>query len=296
MVTETECIEALRAAARQLGESPTKTEYEELDIQPSSTTILRVVGGWNEAKALAGLETYTRSDGGREGGMEVQPKPDGVALPDDYVWEDLTAQQRWYYKRREHRIEVKDERRARLQRWFYEFKWDEVDCTRCGEGRPRALDFHHTGEKEHAVSKMIADGYSRQRVLEEVDRCIPLCVNCHRKEHYDGPETEHLPSWSDRPQEVQEPSKRECRAERRRWVAAYKRDSDGCRRCDVAHPACLDFHHETDKEMEISHMISFGRSLCEIHAEIGKCVVLCANCHREADIPPPPDPGKTDSV
>ena len=55
MVTEAECIETLREAARQLGESPTKTEYEELDIQPSSTSILRVVGSWNEAKALAGL-------------------------------------------------------------------------------------------------------------------------------------------------------------------------------------------------------------------------------------------------
>ena len=216
MVTEAECIEALREAARRLGESPTKTEYEELDIQPSSTSILRVVGGWNEAKALAGLETYTRSDGGREGGMEVQPRPDGVALPDGYAWEDLTAQQRWYYKRREHRVEVKDERRTRLQRWFYELKRDEIECTRCGEGRPRALDFHHPGEKEHVVSKMIADGYSKQRVLEEVDRCIPLCVNCHRKEHYDGPGSEHLPSWSDRPSEIQGPSKRKRQAERRR--------------------------------------------------------------------------------
>jgi len=170
-----------------------------------------------------------------------------VTLPDGYVWKDLTAQQRWYYKHREHRIKVKDERRARLQRWFYEFKRDEVACTRCREGRPRALDFHHTGEKEHAVLEMITDGYSKQRILEEIDRCIPLCVNCHRKEH-------------------------------------------------VTHPACLDLHHETDKEMEVSHMISFGRSLREIHAEIRKCVVLCGNCHREADIPLPPEPGETDSV
>jgi len=94
MVTEAECIEALREAARRLGESPTKTKYEGLDIRPSSTTIVRVVGGWNEAKVLAGLETYTRHDGGREGGVEVQPKPDGVTLPDSYVWEELTAQQR----------------------------------------------------------------------------------------------------------------------------------------------------------------------------------------------------------
>ena len=151
----------------------------------------RILGGWNEGKEQACLETYTRRDGGRKGGTEIQPKPDRVTLPDGYVWKDLTAQQRWYYKHREHRIKVKDERRARLQRWFYEFKRDEVARTRCGEGRPRALDFHHTGEKEHAVSEMITDGYSKQRILEEIDRCIPLCVNCHRKDTSPIP-----PAWT----------------------------------------------------------------------------------------------------
>ena len=53
MATAAECIEALRKAARRLGESPTKSQYEELDIRPSSTTVRRILGGWNEEKEQA---------------------------------------------------------------------------------------------------------------------------------------------------------------------------------------------------------------------------------------------------
>lgn len=55
--TETECLEALREAAERLGESPTKAEYEDLGLRPASATIIRAVGGWNEAKEKAGLDS-----------------------------------------------------------------------------------------------------------------------------------------------------------------------------------------------------------------------------------------------
>ena len=168
MVTEAECIEALREAARRLGGSPTKAGDEELDIQPSSTTILRVVGGWNEAKEQADLEMYTQDEGG---GSKIEPKPECVETPDE-EWEDLTAQQRWYYKNREHRIAVKERRRDELRRWFYEHKRDEHECARCEESRPAALDFHHNGEdKRKGVTQMVNHGYSKTRIEEEISRC-----------------------------------------------------------------------------------------------------------------------------
>jgi hypothetical protein len=73
MTTATECVESIRRAAEHLGESPTKRQYEELGFTPSSTTILRVIGGWNEAKRKAGLDVY---DPGEFGGVEPLPKPD----------------------------------------------------------------------------------------------------------------------------------------------------------------------------------------------------------------------------
>jgi len=183
--TETECLDALREAARRLGESPTKAAYEELDLAPSSSTIIRIVGGWNEAKERADLETYVP---GENGGTDIRPKPDGVELPEGTKWESLTAQQRWYYKNRDHRIETKEQRRQELKRWFYELKRDECECRQCGESRPSALDFHHRDKKTKDVSAMVNDGYGKDRIRAEIKRCVVLCSNCHRKEHYEEPE------------------------------------------------------------------------------------------------------------
>lgn len=122
------------------------------------------------------------------GGTDVQPKPDGVDLPDDAEWEELTGQQRWYYKNRDARIERKDRRRKELRKWLYEYKRDECECAECGEGRPPCLDFHHEGEKERSISKMVAYGYSRENIQREIDGCEVLCANCHRLRHVEPPE------------------------------------------------------------------------------------------------------------
>ena len=42
----------------------------------------------------------------------------------------------------------------------------------------------------------------------------------------------------------------------------------------------LDFDHLRDKEAEISNLVMRRVSLEQIKAEIEKCVVRCANCHR----------------
>ena len=284
MVTEAECIAALREAARRLGESPTKTEYEGLDIQPSSTTIVRLVGGWNEAKALAGLETYTQKEAG---GTEIAPKPKSVEIPDDETWTELTAQQRWYYKNRKRRIAVKDERRVELRRWFRERKRDEHECARCEESRPAALDFHHGGEdKRKGVTQMVNHGYSKTRIEEEIGRCTVLCANCHRKEHYDGMTPAELPPAPEIEAEIQDSTETRLRERRRAWVVAYKRDSDGCRNCGESNPVCLDFHHVDEKVGSISALIAERRSLDTIQRELQKCELLCANCHRERHFDP----------
>jgi len=186
VTTESECIEALRAAAEELGESPTKAQYEELGLTPASGTIQRVMGGWNEAKDAAGLETYEQ---GENGGQDVQPKPDWVDLPPDKDWEELSGNMRWYYKNRERDIAKKDRRRARLRGWLHDYKARHCQCVRCGEDRPPALDFHHVdpASKERSVSRMVAFGYAKEKIRAEIDKCEVLCANCHRVEHYEVP-------------------------------------------------------------------------------------------------------------
>ena len=61
-------------------------------------------------------------------------------------------------------------------------------CERCGyntcEG---ALQFHHTDpkQKEFTIGSVNFGGtFNIDEVLNEVDKCILLCANCHAEEHY----------------------------------------------------------------------------------------------------------------
>ena len=59
---------------------------------------------------------------------------------------------------------------------------------------------------------------------------------------------------------------------------------DGGYPCDESHPACLDFHHRDPREkvMILSKVTNQrGWSIERILAEIAKCEVICANCHRK---------------
>jgi hypothetical protein len=186
MATERACLDALRRAAAEFGESPSKAQYEALGLTPASATIVRVCGGWNAAKERAGLETFEQSPGGGE----VAPKPDRVDLPDDETWEELSAHQRWYRKNRERQAGKKRRRRGELGRWLYEYTGEECACARCDEADPVCLDFHHRedGEKVDDVSGLDGRGFARERIVAEIRKCEVLCANCHRREHHTPPD------------------------------------------------------------------------------------------------------------
>jgi len=69
--------------------------------------------------------------------------------------------------------------------------------------------------------------------------------------------------------------------ERQQWLIDYKKQCQ-CEACGESRWFCLDFHH-TDpesKKIAINEMISRKYNLKRIQEEMGKCVLLCANCHR----------------
>ena len=183
VTTERECLYALGEAADRLGESPSKAQYERLDVTPSSSTILRILGGWNEAKERAGLETASSR------GSRLAPKPAGVDLPDGVEWADLSADQRWHYRNVERNTERSLRRRDRHRMWANRLQRQRGGCSRCKETDPACLDFHHveTDEKVMSVAKMISYGYGKDSLKREIEKCTVLCANCHRKEHYQLP-------------------------------------------------------------------------------------------------------------
>lgn len=56
-------------------------------------------------------------------------------------------------------------------------------CTICGYARSlRALDFHHLDPTSKTFTICSGDNYSWNRTLNEVEKCILLCKNCHAEE------------------------------------------------------------------------------------------------------------------
>ena len=76
--------------------------------------------------------------------------------------------------------ERKDAARQVAREYAYEYLLTHP-CQECGESDVRVLEFHHTGGKDMAVAAMVSGGYSIERIQTEIDKCIILCANCHRK-------------------------------------------------------------------------------------------------------------------
>tara|TARA_B100000035_G_scaffold155367_1_gene132342 strand:- start:745 stop:954 length:210 start_codon:yes stop_codon:yes gene_type:complete len=58
-------------------------------------------------------------------------------------------------------------------------------CEHCGDFDVAYMDWHHLdpSEKEASVSRLL-QSRGLMAMLEETEKCICLCSNCHRKLHY----------------------------------------------------------------------------------------------------------------
>ena len=56
-------------------------------------------------------------------------------------------------------------------------------CAICGYNKcTKALDFHHVIPKDKKFY-IVADSMQREDLIEELNKCILLCSNCHREIH-----------------------------------------------------------------------------------------------------------------
>lgn len=64
----------------------------------------------------------------------------------------------------------------------------EIKCSKCGYDKcPQALEWHHPNDdKNFNPADLIRDGSIKKYELyqKEIEKCILLCSNCHREEHY----------------------------------------------------------------------------------------------------------------
>jgi hypothetical protein len=125
-------------------------------------------------------------------------------------------------------------------------------CTRCGEEKP--------------VSEFGWKDRERGRLMSY---CRP-CVAANSREHYAA----NKPSYAVRTKR----RKWQQRANRSNFLVEYFK-SHPCSDCGETDPLVLDFDHLRDKEFSIGDEFT-SRPWREVLAEIEKCDVVCANCHR----------------
>ena len=91
---------------------------------------------------------------------------------------------KYYEKNKEKVIAANNVVKARgKEKW--ELYKGSLKCARCDESHIACMDFHHLdpAEKEYEVSKLVGNGMYT-KAYKEIKKCIVLCANCHRKEHY----------------------------------------------------------------------------------------------------------------
>jgi len=96
------------------------------------------------------------------------------------------AQRRWYQNNKERQARRQREKRIKRREWFEETFMKGRRCEHCAENDPIVMEFHHTDptEKEDTISKMLHKLRTKEQIAVEVEKCIMLCANCHRKEHH----------------------------------------------------------------------------------------------------------------
>lgn len=95
--------------------------------------------------------------------------------------------QKRYYQRNKDSFKNRHSKRKKYLRNFVNKIKAEKGCFICQEKRYQCLDFHHTNpsDKKFGIAKGVNHYmYGKKELKKEIDKCIVLCANCHRVEHY----------------------------------------------------------------------------------------------------------------
>jgi len=92
---------------------------------------------------------------------------------------------KWYANNKKAAKAAVKQRKQEIRVWFNEYK-ATLKCAYCSETDPACLDFHHIdpSEKEINVPWAVDWGWGVERIKREIAKCIVLCANCHRKNHW----------------------------------------------------------------------------------------------------------------
>jgi len=79
----------------------------------------------------------------------------------------------------------RDKRRRKAVRQFIRKYLFDMACADCGESDIWCLDFDHIiGDKKFNISAAVRLRVGLDTLKAELEKCIVLCSNCHRRAHW----------------------------------------------------------------------------------------------------------------
>jgi hypothetical protein len=143
-------------------------------------------------------------------------------------------------------------------------------CIDCGQIDIRVLEFDHVREqKSGEISDLLRQGHSWSTIETEIAKCEIRCANCHRIRTFEN----HDRNWRNIPYDLQQGK---CYQQMYAYLSTHP-----CIDCKETDIRLLEFDHVRGHKTEnISRLLAHGCNWTTIEAEIIKCEVRCANCHR----------------
>lgn len=70
------------------------------------------------------------------------------------------------------------------QRWYHHWIAQQ-HCAVCGVADPVVLNNHHLNPstKKYEIGRILSGGFSLEVLQHELDKTIPVCLNCHARIH-----------------------------------------------------------------------------------------------------------------
>ena len=181
----------------------------------------------------------------------------------------------YYGERKEHYLKITNENRRRRQSdWGKQLeKLKSKPCCDCGKTYPTfCMDFDHLDRqtKVAAIPVMIVGNASKERILAEIEKTEIVCANCHREREYQrylqlGKTPVHLSPRQRRNKDLIEQAKNrpclDCGERFSLWQ--------------------MDFDHIKGGKIGRVGYLAMSASTEMLLAEIEKCEVVCAVCHRK---------------
>ena len=212
--TKQDCIDAILEVDKQIEGDVSRDDYRMLRTldQPSVRQIRNTFGTWGKGKNAAGFNVR----GGHWERVSEEEMIDALQTVDKRQGEPLSAMdyrelkdsehpsqgtiarryEGWNNAKQEAGIELVKEREAgqKARKELVKNVKQESECVVCSEEAPCCLDFHHPPdvEKRGSVGQMIYKSGPIKKLRKEIEKCVIICSNCHRKLHADELETDVL--------------------------------------------------------------------------------------------------------